>query len=315
MQLIRPPDARVRLAAVAGFPDAVVAELRTAGVTDFAVLPDLDALLAQPGIELVVLCSPRRDQQAAESLQCLEAGKHVYAEKPCVLREEDLERIIRTARRVKRTFHEMAGTVFAQPFYAMRQVVASGKLGEIVQVLVQKSYPMHSQRPQDEGVDGGLITQCAIHAVRMVEQVSGLRVTAVDAVQTGLGNPTPFGGLNVAATLTLRLGNGGLGTVIANYLNPHAFGSWGNEALRLFGTQGMLEATDGGTRTRLVLDESDTGPLDVSAPAPDWFTAVVREILDGQPMPLTLDDELHPTRLVLRANLAAQAHTHWGLQE
>ncbi len=314
-RMIKPADARVRLAAVAGFSDAVVKEMRDAGAAAFDVLPSLDALLARPDIGLISLCSPRRAGQAAESVRCLEAGKHVYAEKPCALREEDLERIIVTARRTGRLFHEMAGTVFDQPYYAMRQIVASGTLGEIVQVLAQKSYPMHPNRPQDEAVDGGLIAQVGIHAVRMVEQVSGLRVTAVDAVETSLGNPVPFGGLHMASSLVMRLGNGGLATVIANYLNPHAFGSWGNETLRLFGTRGMIESTDGGQRTRLVLDDRDAGPLDLSTPAPDWFDALMREILDGQPMPLTLDDELHPTRLVLRASLAAKAHTHWGMQE
>jgi predicted dehydrogenase len=119
----------------------------------------------------------------------------------------------------------------------------------------------------------------------------------------------------MAATITLRLGNGALATVIANYLNPAAFGSWGNETLRLFGTRGMIEATDGGARTRLVLNDRDAGALDVAAPAPDWFDAIIGEILDGRPMPIALADELHPTRLALRANLAARAHRHWGMRE
>ena len=298
---------RARLAAVAGFPDQAVDACRASGGASFAVCPDLDALLARPEIGLVVLCSPRRDQQAADAMRCLEAGKHVYAEKPCAMREEEIDRLIATAARVGRRFHEMAGTVFEQPYFAMRQQVAAGVVGEVVQVLVQKSYPMHADRPQDEGIDGGLIEQVGVHAVRMIEQVGGVRVTDVDAIETGLGNPTPDGGLRVAASLQMRLANGGVASAVANYLNPRAFGLWGNEMLRIFGTAGMMEATDGGTRTRLVLADRDTGPIDVSAPALDWLGAVVDEILDGRPMPLTLDDELHPTRMVLRAKKAARS--------
>lgn len=303
--LARRPDPRVRVAAVAAFPEAVVAELRAAGAPPFAVLPDLDAILACPGIDLVVLCSPRRDRQAEDAIRCLEAGRHVYAEKPCALTEAALDRVLAAAASSGRRFHEMAGTAFDQPYFAMRQTVASGALGEIVQVLAQKSYPLHAGRPQDEGVDGGLIMQAGVHAVRMIEQVAGVRVADVAAIETGLGNPVPGGGLRIAASWLLRLANGGVASVVTNYLNPPAFGSWGNETLRLFGTRGMLEATDGGTRTRLVRHDRDAGALDVSAPGVDWFGAVVDEILEDRPLPLALDDELHPTRVVIRAKRAA----------
>jgi predicted dehydrogenase len=256
-------------------------------------------------VDLVVLCSPRRDRQPDESIRCLEAGKHVYAEKPCALHEVDLDRVLAAAAAAGRRFHEMAGTAFSQPYYAMRQVVAAGTLGTVVQVLAQKSYPLHDRRPQDEGVDGGLTRQAGVHAARMIEHVAGVRVTDVQAVETALGNPLAGGGLRIAASLIMRLANGGVASLVANYLNPPAFGRHGNETLRIFGTAGMLEATDGGARTRLVLRDRDAGALDVSAPAPDWLTAVVDEIVDGKPMPLSLDDELHPTRVVIRAQAAA----------
>jgi predicted dehydrogenase len=307
-QLVRRPDPRVRLAAVSAFPEELVAELRAAGLAGCDVLPDLDAVLARRDVDLVVLCSPRRDRQADEAVRCLRTGRHVYAEKPCALSEADLDRVLAAASAAGRRFHEMAGTAFTQPFFAMRQVVRAGTIGEVVQVLAQKSYPLHARRPQDEGVDGGLLMQAGIHAIRMIEQVGGVPVAGiVSAAETGLGNLVPGGGLRIAAAVQMRLANGGLASMAANYLNPPAFGTWGNETLRVFGTQGMLEATDGGTRTRLVLRDRDAGPLDVSAPGVDWFTAVVDEIVDGKPMPLALDDELHPTRVVIRAKAAAGA--------
>jgi predicted dehydrogenase len=308
-QLARGGDTRVRLAAVAAFPEKTVSELQPTGAAPFAVQPDLDALLAQPGIDLVVLCSPRRDRQAAEAIRCLEAGKHVYAEKPCALTEADLDRILTAAARSGRKFHEMAGTAFAQPYLGMRQAVADGLVGDVVQVLAQKSYPMHPGRPQDEGVDGGLILQAGVHAVRMIEHVAGTRVRAVEAMETTLGNPLPCGGLRVAASFIFRLGNGGVGSAVANYLNPRAFGSWGNEMLRIFGTAGMIEATDGGRRTRLVLADRDAGAFDTSAAGIDWFTAMVDEICDRRPMPLPLDEELSPLRVVIRARASAQARS------
>ena len=89
----------------------------------------LDDLLKGTGVDLVSLCSPRRREQARDAVACLKAGKHVYAEKPCAMIEEDLDAIMSSAKSSGRIFHEMAGTAFGQPFLAMRKIVAQGTIG------------------------------------------------------------------------------------------------------------------------------------------------------------------------------------------
>lgn len=269
----------------------------------------LDALLRDGEVECVSLCSPRRADQPRDAVQCLAAGRHVYAEKPCALSEPDLDAILAAASRAGCRFHEMAGTAFEQPYRAMRQLVGAGRLGTVVQVLAQKSYPMYPGRPQDEAIDGGLIAQNAIHAVRMIEHVGGVRVASVEALETALGNPVAGGGLRMAAALLMRLENGGVGTAIANYLNPAGFGRWGNETLRVFGTAGMVEATDGGTRTRLVIGDRDLGPLEVSEPSLDFFALMLEEIRGRGSLPIPLEEELHPTRVVIRARASAHGRS------
>ena len=81
--------------------------------------------------------------------------------------------------------------------------------------------------------------QCGIHAVRMIEHVAGQKITAVAAVESGLGNPKT-GELSMAASLSLRLESGGVASVVANYLNQPGSGVWGNEELRIFGTGAFL---------------------------------------------------------------------------
>jgi predicted dehydrogenase len=289
-----------QLVAVAGIDEALLpAALR--GNSEINRYESLDALLRESRVELVSLCSPRRRDQAGESIRALRVGKHVYAEKPCAMNEADLDAILEAARASGKQFHEMAGSALAQPFLAMRKIVRSGVLGGIVQVLGQKSYPYHDRRPQEEDLDGGLIGQASVHAVRWVEHVALARVVDVRAVETTFGNPVTDGGLRMAATLMLKLENGGVGAIVANYLNPRGVGTWGNETLRIWGTRGMLEATDGGTRTRLVIGDKDHGPIDVSEPSHDYFDCFIDSIRTGAPMPLSLEDELHPTRVVIRA--------------
>ena len=265
----------------------------------------LDAMIQDDRIDMISLCSPRRRDQAEEAIRCLEAGKHVYAEKPCALTEEALDALIATARRTGQTFHEMAGTAFTQPYLAMRKTVRTGILGTIVQVLAQKSYPYHDRRPQDEDVDGGLLTQASVHALRFVEHVAGLKVWSIRAMETTLGNPEP-GELRMAASMMMTLENGGVASVLSNYLNPPAFGLWGNETLRIFGTEGFVEAVDGGTRTRCVLNDEDRGALQIEeVGGRDYLDLYLNALLGRNPMPFSLEDEVHPTRMVIRAKADA----------
>jgi predicted dehydrogenase len=80
----------------------------------------LEDLLADPDIQLVVLCSPVRADQPAHALAALRAGKHVFAEKPCALLEDDLDRILAEAASRNLVFREMADSSFINPYAAMR---------------------------------------------------------------------------------------------------------------------------------------------------------------------------------------------------
>jgi predicted dehydrogenase len=294
----------VRLAALSAFPrESLPATLR--GDQAIREHPSLDSLLADPEVDFVSLCSPRRAGQAADTIRALRAGKHVLAEKPCAMNEKDLDALIGTARATGRVFHEMAGTAFGQPYFAMREIVRSGRLGEIVQVVAEKSYPYFNDRPQDEAVDGGLVMQNAIHALRFVEHVAGTPIASVSAVETSFGNPVPGGGLRMAASLALTLRNGGVASIAANYLNPRGTGVWGDESLRILGTRGIVESRGGGAFTRLVIGETDHGPLDTSGPGEPFLRAVFASISAGAPPPFSLEEELSPTRWAIRAKQSA----------
>jgi predicted dehydrogenase len=305
-ELTNHPSAR--LTAIAKFPRE---KLPPALQKDPAIrtCANLEELLDDPAIDLISLCSPRRSDQANDAIKSLQAGKHVYAEKPCALNETQLDTILRTAKHHKRQFHEMAGTAFFQPYHAMRQIIRDHRLGPIIQITAEKSYPYQNWRPQDETLDGGLITQCAIHALRLVEHVAGLQIQSLQATETTTGNPVPGGHLRMAAALLLKLQNGAIATINANYLNPPGTRTWGYETLRIIGARGFVESTQGGAHTRLVIKNRDHGPLDTRQPGPDYLNALIQTLLGRGKMPLTLQQELNPTRWALRAK--HQADPHW----
>ncbi len=292
-KLVNHPSAILH--AVAGITPESLKDIKPAP----RIYENLSSMLADKEIELISLCSPLRSGQAQEAIQCMQAGKHVYSEKPCAMTEKELDLIIETSGRLNVSFHEMAGTGFEQPYLAMREIVASGTIGTVVQVLAQKSYPYFDSRPQDEDVDGGLLLQVGIHAARFVEHVAGVRIADIDAFETKLGNPKA-GNLRMAASMSIRLENGGVASILSNYLNPRSFTSWGNETLRIFGTKGFVEAVDGGTKTRLVLGEKDCGQIEINEKPLDYFDMYVDSLLGKGKMPISLEDELHPLRMLIR---------------
>jgi hypothetical protein len=57
----------------------------------------------------------------------------------------------------------------------------------------------------------------------------------------------------------------------------------------------------------MVLEDRDCGPLTLTGPGLDYFDLAVAEIQGRGAMPLALEDELHPTRMIIRAKRRADA--------
>jgi predicted dehydrogenase len=298
---------RARLVGCADVPEATLDELRAespgacAGARHY---PGLDELLAEAGADMVSICSARRDRQHEDVVRALEAGCHVYAEKPLATTMEGLGLIRDAAERSSREVRAMTGFCYNPTLREVRRLVAEGELGDVVQIFAQKSYPCHDRRPQDEGVDGGLLMQAGIHAVSAVRFVTGLAFEEVRAAQTRTGNPGG-GGLRMAAGITIRLSGGALATVLANYCNPKGIGFWGNDQIRVFGTRGMAEAVDGMRRASVALGDAPPEPLPVAdsdgGGYKGLFEDYVDHLLDGSDMLLSQEDCYDDTALVVRA--------------
>ena len=271
----------------------------------------LDELLDDPSIDLVSLCSPRRADQALDAIRCLEAGKHVLAEKPCAMDEASLDRIIDTARRTGLVFHEMAPTVVEEPYATIRRVVVSGRIGRVLQVYAQKSYPWHDRRPTDEAIDGGLLRQAGIYLFRFVEHVAGETVVETSAYETTLANQGGGSDCRRAASVIMRLEGGGVASGVANYASPAPprWDRWGYETLRVFGEDGFVESLNHGEVLRLATNAEGTVDLAAGGDATplDFTSLVLREILGLADPVLDLEAELHPTRMVNRAKALADA--------
>ncbi len=300
-ELLKGDYPQARIQGIAGFSASLTQDMQARGVS---VYPDLTALLKDPQIDLISLCSPYKDEQGEHIVRALDAGKHVYAEKPCCLSEDALDRIIETAARTGKRFHEMNLSSLAQPYRTLRKIIDSGEIGEVIQVLSQKSYPWKDSRPGDERVDGGLACQAGIYNARFAEQVAGLKIAGMEIRETTLGNDHPDSECRRAVSMLMAFENGAVGSAVANYScpAPPGWNRWGYEMLRIFGTKGFVEAVDHGRIGTLAVVGAEPRILDFSGPGEDFFALFLEEIATGRDrIPFTLKEELHPLRWILRA--------------
>jgi UDP-N-acetylglucosamine 3-dehydrogenase len=271
---------------------------------DVPYYDDFEKLLAENEVDLVCLCWYPRDEQFRWTLDCLNKGINVLADKPMAQTMEELETLRKTVKSSGKLLRTITHMPYMPPFYGMSRVVASGQLGEIVHIYCLKSYPYFDNRPQIRSIDGGLIQQAGIHAVSLIRFFTGLEPTEVYAQDTKLGNPKE-GELQMAASFTMKLNNGGIATILCNYLNHPEIGFRGNDQLRLHGTKGMAEIVDGRNRRLMVVKGGEPAQFEDATHDPDYPQDVINAILDGTPTMLTEEDAFRNTEIVIRAQESA----------
>ena len=294
-----------RLVAISNFDSVALSQIKKSYPKVLKGVPEYDSLddvLNKSDCELVSLCSTRRDQQGDHILSCLKAGRHVLAEKPLCTSLEKLKEIRKIAQKKKLKVWAMMNMVYMPVFRNFEHLVRQGKIGEVVQVIAQKSYKFGSYRPQDRGIDGGII-QSAIHAISYVRSVTRLEFIEICAFENKVGNPGS-GELQMAFALSARLSNGALCQISANYLNPNSMPQWGNDQLRIFGTRGMLEAVDSLTRVSF-FSERKALRYDQKPEYPNYLSDLLKEVLTQKPAYLTMEDSLRCTEIAIEAQRSA----------
>ena len=165
-----------------------VPEVRIAATYDLrperSTVPDFDALLAHPGVDVVVLTVPHALHEDL-TVRALAAGRHVLVEKPMATTSAAGARMIAAA--------EAAGTVlwvgqqqrqFAH-VRAARDLLRSGELGAVLRYREIRSNHYGPGRPEwffDPDLAGGGISMLVgIHTVDRASVLLGARPTAVAA--------------------------------------------------------------------------------------------------------------------------------------
>lgn len=136
------------------------------------------ALLAQPGLEAVILCTPH-PQHAAQIVAAAEAGLHVFCEKPLCLTLADARAAVAACARGARVLGIGHERRFEPEVVALRRMIEQGVLGTVLQIEANFSQDKFFALPKDNWrlsnahAPVGPLTATGIHLVDLGIAVLG----------------------------------------------------------------------------------------------------------------------------------------------
>jgi predicted dehydrogenase len=120
--------------------NSVVEEI---GLQDVSVVDDFDQLVQDPEVDAVWLVNPNAFH-GPQSVAALEAGKHVFCEKPASIRYRDHLRQVELARANTHLVTLVDYILYFDTFeQRLRRMVADGAFGKITQIQVNYRHPIN----------------------------------------------------------------------------------------------------------------------------------------------------------------------------
>ncbi|MFK4084662.1 Gfo/Idh/MocA family protein [Kribbella sp. NPDC020789] len=276
-----------------------------AGAEAFGVsyTSDLDALLAGDvdGVVITTATDEHRDLM----VKVARAGKHIFTEKVLAPTVAEAEEIIAVAddNGVKLTVSlpRLAHGYTA----AIREVLDSGRLGQLTYARVRLSHDGAIARDGKEGwlpqrffepkaAIGGALTDLGCHPVYLTQLFLGAGAETVSATYRSIAGR----GLEDNAVVVLGYPNQTIGVIEAGFASPNPF------TIEIFGTENTLTYTDAGNVLKVGEEQ-----LPVPEHGLDPFGQWVEHITNGTRADDNIARALELTRLVVAANEAATTNT------
>ena len=204
------PGTRIRAIAAPHLTEEIQSLARAAGAK--TLTEDYRDILRDPEIDAVLICSPT-DTHAAISIEAMEAGKHVFCEKPVDLSLVKIQTVIDSARVSGVKYQVGFNRRFDHNFQALHKAIAAGKIGsvQVVKICSRDSEPPTAKFVRSSG---GLFLDMTVHDLDMVRFLSGSEVEEVYAAGSVLIDPSigEAGDVDTAA-MVLKLRSGALALI------------------------------------------------------------------------------------------------------
>ncbi len=202
-------------------------------------MDDLDAVLADPGVEAVVIATPT-DTHVEYIERAAAAGKPIYCEKPLDQTLERVDRAMAALREYPVPFMLGFNRRFDPDNAALREAVRAGEIGRVTMLM------SWSREPAPPPIDyvrasGGYFVDATIHDIDLLCWIAGERPVEVFAAGSCMFDPAigAEGDLDLTMT-TLKMPSGAL--VHINNSRACAYGF--DQRLEAFGDTGMLQTVN-----------------------------------------------------------------------
>ena len=209
---------------------------------------DWRKVVSDPDVEIVSVTTPNQFH-AEMAIAALEAGKHVWCEKPMAPQEEDAIRM-RDAARASGKVAVLGYNYIQSP--AVRQIerlIRGGSIGSInhIRVEMDEDYMADAEAQfnwKNEAASGyGALDDFAVHPLSILQTVVGMPLSVIaDEGKPVSHRPNAQGGLreveNHDLSSVLMRFEGGITGVLM--VNRAAWGRKGRIAIQLFGSKGTL---------------------------------------------------------------------------
>jgi predicted dehydrogenase len=236
------PDVElVAVASDASDPAALAQSLKDPFAAKARRYDTLEDMLAHEPLDMAALCN-NNGRRAPAILACAARKLNVIAEKPLALNRGDMDAVYAAVKSNGIRLGMLLPMRFDSPYLAMRRIVASGEIGEVIEMDAQKSYQLGA-RPEWQkhaATYGSTILWIAIHGIDLMLWVSGRRFTEAASIQSRVGFPE-FGDMQNVTSTIFRMDNGGAATLHMDYLRPESAGGHGDDRLRVAGSLGVVE--------------------------------------------------------------------------
>lgn len=221
--------------------------IRSYGVSK--VTKDYKDILNDKDIDAVLVCSST-DTHAAISIEAINAGKHVFCEKPV---DHSIEKIQAVADALKE-HPDIKGfnRRFDHNFAAIRKAYDDGKIGE-AHILKITSRDPEPPNPAYIKVSGGIFLDMTIHDFDMAcfltdSDVEELYVNSAVLVDPAIGEQGDVD----TAIITMKMANGALAVIDNSRKAAYGY----DQRAELFGSKGMV-ATSNDTVSSAVISNAD----------------------------------------------------------
>ena len=310
------PNARVKILASPSMDAAREVWAKNMGVE--RVTRDYREILEDQEIDAVLICSAT-DTHSHISIEAIEAGKHVFCEKPVDHSIEKIRQVQEALEQHPVKYQVGFNRRFDHNFEAVQRAVAAGKIGDphIIRITSRDPEPPSLDYIK---VSGGMFLDMTIHDFDMACFLAGCNAEEIYVQAAVMVDPAIGDAGDVdTAVITMKMENGTIVTIDNSRKAVYGY----DQRVEVFGSEGMI-AVSNDTVSSAVISTADgvTGEKPLHFFLERYMQSYAKEIQcfiqaieQNTDTPLGILDGLEPVRMGLAARKSLEEHRPVKLSE